>query len=158
MRGTALRALGLVTGGTEGLRMLDESVRVLETSPARVRYAQALADRGALAVRSDRIAEGRVDLQEAVSLAHECSVSVVAEAALRDLRAIGDRPRTRTFQGVDALTPTERRVADLAAGGMTNREIAAHLFVGLRTVEIHLTHVYGKLGIKGRQGLTEALS
>ncbi|WP_160159204.1 helix-turn-helix transcriptional regulator [Streptomyces sp. SLBN-118] len=92
-----------------------------------------------------------------MSLAHACNAGVVAEGALRELRALGDRPRTRTFHGVDALTPTERRVADLAAGGMTNREIAQHLFVGLRTVEIHLTHVYGKLGIKGRQGLAEAL-
>ncbi|MFF0061014.1 LuxR C-terminal-related transcriptional regulator [Streptomyces sp. NPDC005279] len=40
---------------------------------------------------------------------------------------------------------------------MTNREIARHLFVGLRTMEIHLTHVYGRPGIKGRQGLAEAL-
>ncbi|WP_405803954.1 AAA family ATPase [Streptomyces sp. NBC_00210] len=157
MTGVALRALGIVTGGPKGLQLLDEAVRTLETSLARFRYAQALADRGALAIRCGRIPEGRADLQEAVSVAHACSAGVVAEGALRELRALGDRPRTRTFHGVDALTPTERRVADLAAGGMTNREIAQHLFVGLRTVEVHLTHVYGKLGIKGRQGLAEAL-
>ncbi|HET6353182.1 AAA family ATPase [Streptomyces sp.] len=157
MTAVALRALGIVTGGPEGLQMLDEAVGVLETSLARFRYAQALADRGALAMRCSRILEARADLQEAVSVAHACNAGVVAQGALRELRALGDRPRTRTFQGVDALTPTERRVADLAAGGMTNREIAQHLFVGLRTVEIHLTHVYGKLGIKGRQGLAEAL-
>ncbi|WP_327321332.1 helix-turn-helix transcriptional regulator [Streptomyces sp. NBC_01210] len=82
---------------------------------------------------------------------------MVAEGALRELGALGDRTRTRILGGVDALTPTGRWVAEVTAGGMNNRETAQHLFVGLRTVEIHLTHVYGKLDIKGRQGLAEAL-
>ncbi|GGO90512.1 helix-turn-helix transcriptional regulator [Wenjunlia tyrosinilytica] len=157
MIGVALRALGVVTGGHEGLRLLGESVEVLEKTPARFRYTQALADLGALSIACGKPAEGRGQLQEAVSAAHACGAGVVAEQALGELRALGDRPRTRTFHGVDALTPTERRVAGLAADGMTNREIAQHLFVGLRTVEVHLTNTYGKLGIEGRQGLAQAL-
>ncbi|MFK0259629.1 LuxR C-terminal-related transcriptional regulator [Streptomyces sp. NPDC090445] len=157
MQGVALRALGLVTGGPRGRYLLDEAVGILRQSPARFRYAQALADRGLVGIRCGRVTEGRADLQEAASIAHECGADGLAEAALRELRALGDRPRTRTFQGVEALTPTERRVAALAVEGMTNRQIAEHLFVGLRTVEIHLTHVYAKLGIKGRRELAGAL-
>ncbi|MFE7302448.1 AAA family ATPase [Streptomyces sp. NPDC057579] len=156
--GVAVRALGVVVGGRQGLDLLGEAVRLLDGTPARVRYAQALADCGVLARKVGRLSEARAHLRQAVSVAHECSATSLADQALAELRAAGDRPRTRTFHGVGALTPTERRVADLAGRGMTNREIAQRLFVGLRTVEVHLTNVYGKLAIDGRAGLTHALT
>jgi DNA-binding NarL/FixJ family response regulator len=59
--------------------------------------------------------------------------------------------------GVEALTPSERRVAEMAASGTTNRGIAQALFVTLRTVEIHLTHTYQKLDIRSRDQLADAL-
>jgi DNA-binding NarL/FixJ family response regulator len=59
--------------------------------------------------------------------------------------------------GADALTASERRVARMAAEGMTNREIAQALFVTMRTVEVHLTHAYQKLGISSREKLPAAL-
>ncbi|MEE1781439.1 AAA family ATPase [Streptomyces sp. SP17BM10] len=156
--GTALTALGVVLGGGEGLDLLREAVGVLEDAPARLRYAQALADCGVLARKAGRLPEARTCLQRAASVADECGAAPLVDLALAELRAVGDRPRTRTFHGVNALTPTERRVADLALQGMTNREIAQHLFVGLRTVEVHLTNVYGKLAIDGRSGLPTALA
>jgi DNA-binding CsgD family transcriptional regulator len=71
---------------------------------------------------------------------------------------MGRRPRRAAVTGVDALTGTERRVADLAAAGMTNRDIAQPLFVTTRTVEIHLSAAYRKLGIDSRSRLADALS
>ena len=59
--------------------------------------------------------------------------------------------------GVDSLTPSEHRVAGMAAGGQTNREIAQALFVTPKTVEMHLSHVYRKLGIRSRSQLQGAL-
>ena len=70
---------------------------------------------------------------------------------------MGRRPRRTAVTGADALTGSERRVADLAATGMTNRDIAQSLFVTTRTVEIHLSAVYRKLGIESRSGLRDAL-
>ncbi|GAA2829634.1 AAA family ATPase [Kitasatospora sp. CM 4170] len=156
--GAARRALALATGGPEGLELLREAVRTLAGTPGRSRHAQALGDLGARLRRAGRVAEARACLQQAVTAAHRCGAVLVADRALDELRAAGDRPRTRSFHGPAALTPTEHRVAGLAARGMTNREIAQHLFVGLRTVEVHLTHVYGKLRIDGRPGLAEALT
>ncbi len=60
--------------------------------------------------------------------------------------------------GVDALTPSELRVASMAAEGMTNRQIAQALFVTLRTVQVHLTHTYQKLGISSREQLPARLA
>ncbi|MET9883430.1 AAA family ATPase [Streptomyces sp. NPDC006430] len=156
--GSALRALGLVTGGAEGWAMLRDAVGILEGTAAKYHYARASADCGAHARTAGDLGEARIHLQQAVSVAHRIGATVVAEGAMAELRALGDRPRTRAFHGVDSLTPTERRVADLAALGMTNREIAQHLFVGLRTVEVHLTHAYRKLDIDGRRGLAQALT
>lgn len=71
---------------------------------------------------------------------------------------IGLSPRRRLPTGVDSLTPAERRVAELGAGGMSNSEIAQSLFVSLRTVETHLTHSYQKLGIGSRGELQPLLA
>jgi DNA-binding NarL/FixJ family response regulator len=62
------------------------------------------------------------------------------------------------LSGVDALTPSERRVAALAAEGLSNREIAQALFVTLRTVEMHLSNVFRKLDIASRTQLPAALA
>ena len=62
-----------------------------------------------------------------------------------------------TLSGVDALTASERRVADMAREGLTNRQIAQALFVTPKTVEVHLSSVYRKLGIASRNELGGAL-
>ena len=62
------------------------------------------------------------------------------------------------LRGVEALTASERRIAELAADGLTNREIAQTLFVTTRTVEGHLTNVFNKLDVKTRTGLAAALA
>jgi DNA-binding CsgD family transcriptional regulator len=70
-----------------------------------------------------------------------------AATARAEVGRIGGRTDTH------GLTPAERRVAALVAEGRTNREVAAALFLGERTVETHLTHVYGKLGVRSRAAL-----
>jgi len=67
------------------------------------------------------------------------------------------RPRREALSGVDSLTPSERRVADLAAAGRTNRDVAQELFVTPKTVEVHLSNAYRKLGIRSRRELAGAL-
>jgi DNA-binding CsgD family transcriptional regulator len=89
--------------------------------------------------------------------ARECGALVLAERAEQELLASGGRLPKRPLTGGEALTPTERRVAELAAKGLSNPEIAASLFVSRRTVETHLTHVYDKLGC-GRADLPTALA
>lgn len=85
--------------------------------------------------------------------AHACGAEPLAERAAEELRASGARPRRRAISGPDALTPSERRGAALAAGGRTNREIAEELFGTMATVETHLTRAYRKLAVTARDGL-----
>ncbi|MCW3039163.1 MAG: transcriptional regulator, LuxR family, partial [Solirubrobacterales bacterium] len=68
------------------------------------------------------------------------------------------RPRTTALQGVDALTASVRRVAELAAGGSSNKQIAQTLYVTPKTVEVHLSSAYRKLDIRSRQELARALA
>ena len=75
----------------------------------------------------------------------------MTEKARAELGAIGGRRRE------SELTAAERRVATLAAEGRTNREVAAALFVGERTVETHLSHIYAKLGVRSRTELAVKL-
>jgi DNA-binding CsgD family transcriptional regulator len=74
-----------------------------------------------------------------------------------ELLATGARPRRLLLSGVDSLTPSERRVAEMAAAGMSNREIAQALFVTVKTVEAHLGHTFQKLGVERRSHLREQL-
>ena len=75
-----------------------------------------------------------------------------------ELHAAGARPRTDALTGVDALTPSEHRVAAMAAGGATNKSIAQTLYVTPKTVELHLSAAYRKLGIRSRRELPVALT
>ena len=81
----------------------------------------------------------------------------LAQRAETELRATGAKPRRVQLTGLEALTASERRIAELAAEGLTNREIAQTLFVTPRTVEGHLTNVFNKLDVKARTGLPAAL-
>ena len=84
-------------------------------------------------------------------------IDTLAERARVDLQATGARPRRELRTGVDALTPSERRVAQMAAQGMSNPQIAQALFVTRNTIETHLRHIYQKLGIASRSQLSRLL-
>ena len=75
-----------------------------------------------------------------------------------ELYATGARPRTTALDGVESLTERELRVAKLAADGQTNRDIAQILYVTPKTVEVHLSNSYRKLGISSRRELPAALT
>ena len=82
----------------------------------------------------------------------------LAGHARSELYATGARPRHSALSGVESLTASERRVAVLAAAGQTNRDIAQALFVTPKTVEVHLSNTYRKLGIRSRRELAGALA
>jgi DNA-binding CsgD family transcriptional regulator len=155
--GSALRTAGLVEEGEAGLALLREAVEVLEDSPALLERARALTELGAALRRANRRAEAREPLRRGLELAHSCGAKPLAERAHAELIATGARPRRLVLSGLDSLTPSERRVADMAAKGMTNRDIAQALFVTPRTVEVHLSNTYRKLGIGSRSQLPQAL-
>jgi DNA-binding CsgD family transcriptional regulator/tetratricopeptide (TPR) repeat protein len=155
--GAALRVAGLIAGGVEGVALLREAVEVLFDSPAKLEHAKARTELGAALRRGNRRAQAREQLRRAVELATICGASLLAARAETELLATGARPRRIALSGVESLTPSERRVAELAAQGPTNREIAQALFVTPKTVEVHLSRVYRKLGINSLSQLAAAL-
>jgi DNA-binding CsgD family transcriptional regulator len=86
-----------------------------------------------------------------------CGATVLARSALEEALAAGARPRRVARRGMESLTPSELRVARRAAEAHSNREIAEDLFVTIKTVEMHLANAYGKLGIRSRTQLVDAL-
>jgi len=156
--GAALRAGGLVEGGADGLALLRESVDVLRESAARLERGKSLTELGAALRRANQRTEARDHLRDGLELATVCGAAPVAERAHAELVATGARPRRIVRTGVDSLTPSERRVASMAAEGQTNREIAQALFVTPKTIEMHLSHVYGKLDIQSRSQLAGAMA
>jgi len=156
--GIALGAQGLIENGDRGIELLTESVEVLRSSPARLELARSLTVLGSALRRANRRSDARDPLREALELATRCGATPLAERAREELAATGAKPRRVMLSGVESLTPSEVRVARLAAGGMGNREIAQELFVSVKTVETHLGSAYRKLGISSRRALPEALS
>jgi DNA-binding CsgD family transcriptional regulator len=156
--GTALRAVALIDNGTDPLPRLREAVDVLERSPARLEHARALTDLGAALRRANRRTEARNALERAVELATSCGATALSEQARTELRAAGGRSKDPAVSGIGALTASELRVAELAAEGHSNPEIAQALYVTRKTVETHLGNVYRKLGITGRGRLARAMA
>jgi len=153
--GTALRVSGLVSGKRE---LLEQAVDTLTGTAARLEHARALADLGAARRRAGLAAEAREPLREAATRAAACGAAPLLAFARDELAATGARRTDRTLlAGVDALTPSERRVARLAADGLSNREIAQTLFLTRKTIEMHLGRAYRKLDIHSRGELAERL-
>lgn len=156
--GIALRVRGLAEGGGAGVATLREAVAVLDGSSAKVERARALIELGAALRRANQRAESREFLRRGLELAHRSGALALAEQAQTELAATGARARRLVLAGVEALTPSERRVAELAAQSLTNKDIAQTLFVTPKTVEVHLSSVYRKLGIPSRAQLAGALA
>ncbi|HUE27799.1 MAG TPA: LuxR C-terminal-related transcriptional regulator, partial [Solirubrobacteraceae bacterium] len=156
--GIALRTSGLVTGSRGGETLLREAIEHLSGSDSRIEHARALTDLGALLRRSNRRVEARGLLRQAVDTAYRLGAEPLAQRAETEARATGARPRRVLLLGLEALTASERRIAELAAEGLTNREIAQALFITTSTVEGHLTNVFNKLDVKTRTELPAALA
>jgi DNA-binding CsgD family transcriptional regulator len=153
----ALRGVAISRGGAEGIEVLEEASALMEGSPRRLEHAHVLADLGAALRREGRRADAREPLRQAFELARRCGAARVAKRAHAELQATGASVRRYAPIGVESLTPSERRVAELAASGMTNRQIAQSLFVTVKTVEAHLSAAYDKLDIDSRRQLGDAL-
>lgn len=156
--GTALRAVAAHEAGWARRELLEEAGRVLEPSRARLEYGRTLADLGHYhATEGDRDAAPDL-LLDALEVAEHCGSVRLGRHVTHALRAIGLRPRRAQRRGPEALTGSERRVAELAASGLSNRDIAQALFVTVRTVEYHLGNAYRKLAIHTRAQLPDALA
>jgi len=153
--GRVQRIRGELLGDRAQLRA---SVATLAGSTIRLEYARALLALGRSLRLDRRPTDAREPLREALAVAAACGAGGLVDEVRAELGAAGARPRTDALAGRGALTPSERRVAELAAGGLTNRDIAQQLFVTPKTVEVHLSAVYRKLGIASRRGLPTAMA
>jgi DNA-binding CsgD family transcriptional regulator len=114
---------------------------------------------GPLLVGGDRSLAVRHALMLLVSdLASQIGARPLQNQAETELRACGARPRSHSYTGVESLTPSERRVAELVAAGRSNRDVAQSLFVSRATIETHLRSVFRKLGVASRDQLAPLLS
>jgi DNA-binding CsgD family transcriptional regulator len=156
--GLGLRAAAAATPDlAERSTHLSEAVELLEPSPARLEASYALVELGMVLVDRGKKEEARGVLRRGANLASLCGAHQLVESAGVQLRAAGARPRRLGSIGPDSLTPSERRVARLAAAGKTNQGIAADLYVTVKTVEGHLAKTYRKLGVDSRRSLALAL-
>ena len=118
--GVALRAGALVEGPQAPVAMLAQAAAVLVDSPSRLVHARALVDLGAALRRANRRADARVALRDGLERAERCRAGMLAAQARTELRAAGGPVSDPLGTGVEQLTVSERRVAELAAAGRSN--------------------------------------
>ena len=156
--GQALAIAGPIRGGDAGIANLRDAVEQLERSPARRELALALIELGGALRRGGERAAAREPLRRALAIATAGGLVATADRARDELRVTGAKLRRPELTGLGSLTPSERRIVDLAAGGATNAEIAQGLFVTVKTVEMHLGNAYRKLGVGSRRDLAPLLA
>jgi DNA-binding CsgD family transcriptional regulator len=155
--GHATRSLGLVVGGHDGIEHLRAAVKLLEESQSGLEHMRALTDFGAALRRVGRRVDAREPLREAHELARRRGALAIAKRTHEELAATGEKLGPLIAVGVESLTPSERRIAGMAAEGLTNRQIAQTLFLSVKTVESHLRGAYRKLDVRSREELPHAL-
>lgn len=155
--GVALRIRAATEHGAQRLATLHRSERALAASPLRLEHGRTLLELGVTLRRSGDRTAARDALRQALDRASRTESAWLERVVREELRAAGARPRRARTSGVAALTARERRIAELAAEGLTNREIAEALWVTRKTVEYHLSRVYAKLDVPSRGALATAL-
>jgi DNA-binding CsgD family transcriptional regulator len=148
----------MLADGASAERLYRGAIERLSHVKARATLARAHLLYGEWPRRAHRRVDARDQLRVAHAMLSDMGADAFAERARRELLATGETVRKRTVETRDELTPQELQVARLAAGGQTNPEIGAQLFLSPRTVEWHLTRVFGKLGIGSRKQLGSALA
>ena len=156
--GIALRAQALVGPAAQRSEGLAAALDVLAASPARLEHARVLVDLGATHRAAGQRTAAREPLLDGLTRAARCGALALERRARTELAAVGVRPRGIEGAGPDSLTASERRVAELAAKGGTNREVAQLLFVTEKTVETHLGRTFRKLNITSRRQLADVLA
>src|SRR6266513_511492 len=146
----------LAEGGTAE-RLYREAIERLSHIKVRATLARAHLLYGEWLRRENRRVDAREQLRVAYAMLAGMGMEAFAERARRELLATGETVRKRTVETLDELTPQEVQVTRLAAGGQTNPEIGAQLFLSPRTVEWHLGKVFGKLGVGSRMRLRDKL-
>ena len=156
--GTHARTAAMLAEGITAERLYREAIERLSRIRTRATLARAHLLYGEWLRRENRRVDAREQLRVAHAMLAGMGMEAFAERARRELLATGETVRKRTIETLDELTPQEVQVARLAAGGQTNPEIGAQLFLSPRTVEWHLGKVFGKLGVASRRELRAALS
>ncbi|WP_129312026.1 AAA family ATPase [Streptomyces sp. L2] len=155
--GRALSVVAAATGGRRGLDLAAEATELLRGAPSPTELSRALIRQGRSLTAAGERSRARDCLREAAEHAERAGALHLRGQAERALREGGARRPATDRTGSGALTGSERRIAELAAEGHTNPEIADLLHLARRTVETHLTSTYRKLGIRRRGELKGAL-
>jgi len=139
-----------------------ESAAAAERVGARVAAARARTLAGRALIAADERDRAAAELESAAAELDACGAVRYREEAERELRRLGKRYSRRRAPGADreglaSLTAREREVAELVGQRKTNREIAADLFLSEKTVETHLRHIFGKLGVSSRASVARAV-
>jgi DNA-binding CsgD family transcriptional regulator len=151
--GMSARIQALEADDTDAEAWYQESIVHFSQTQLRIELARSHLLYGEWLRRERRHLDARVQLRTALRLFREFGVEAFGDRARIELEATGERIRPRAADTAPQLTPQESQVARLAAEGLTNREIAARLFIGQSTVEYHLVKVFRKLDVRSRTQL-----
>lgn len=157
LRATAMRCRGVLLAAEghteEALTAFETASETYAGTQCDFERGRALLAKGQVERRAKRKAPARASLQAAAEIFDRLGASIWADRVRADLSRVGGRAPSPT-----GLTDTERQVAQLAARGSTNKEIAVALFISQRTVEANLTHIYRKLAVRSRSELAATMA
>ena len=156
--GVEARSRALLSAAEEAEPHYREAIERLSSTSVRSELARAHLLYGEWLRRGGRRVDARNELRTAHVMFTDMGMEAFIERARRELVASGETARKRVVETRDDLTAQERQVAELARDGLSNPEIGARLFLSARTVEWHLHKVFGKLEIRSRHQLAEALA
>ena len=156
--GVLARSRALLTNSSQAEEYFYGAIGLLQQTTVTTEVARTRLLYGEWLRRERRRVDARAQLRIAYDYFAEIGATGFAKRAETELLATGQRARPRTIQKSEELTPQERRVAELAADGLSNIEIASQLFISSATVDYHLRKVYRKLDVSSRVMLGRAMT